>query len=129
MAVIHAKGVKPLNQTTGVVLKFASIWLASVFYTLRGAEFHYDAVSACVMYYLSTPRHLCSFFCMDMFLFNLGLAVIGEFNCLSIDTLEQLDHLRSEIAPAAPWLPIIGIHIRSQANTRQSYKLKKNAKN
>ena len=33
--------------------------------------------------------------------------------------------------PATPWLPTLGIHIRSQVKTResQSYKLKKNAKN
>ena len=38
--------------------------------------------------------------------------------------LEQLEHLRSEIPPAAPWLPILVIHIRSQVKRRpsQSYK-------
>ena len=38
--------------------------------------------------------------------------------------------LRSEIPPAAPWLPIPVIHIRSQVKRRQSqgYELKKNAK-
>ena len=34
--------------------------------------------------------------------------------------LEQLERLRSEIPPAAPWLPILVIHIRSQVKTRQS---------
>ena len=45
--------------------------------------------------------------------------------------LEQLERLRSEIPPAAPWLPILVIHIRSQVKTRQSqsYKFKKIAKN
>ena len=45
--------------------------------------------------------------------------------------LEQLEHLHSEIPPAAPWLPILVIHIRSQVKRRQSqsYKLKKIAKN
>ena len=40
------------------------------------------------------------------------------------EILEQLEHLRSEIPPAAPWLPILVIHIRSQVKTtqRQSYK-------
>ena len=44
---------------------------------------------------------------------------------------EQLEHLGSEIPPAAPWLPILVIHIRSQVKTRQSqsYKFKKIAKN
>ena len=44
---------------------------------------------------------------------------------------ERLECLRSEIPPAAPWLPILVIHIRSQVKTRQSqsYKFKKNAKN
>ena len=44
--------------------------------------------------------------------------------------LEQLECLRSEIPPAAPWLPILVIHIRSQVKTTQSqsYKFKKNAK-
>ena len=31
--------------------------------------------------------------------------------------LEQLKRLRSEILPAAPWLPILVIHIRSQVKT------------
>ena len=45
--------------------------------------------------------------------------------------LEQLECLRSEIPPAAPWLHILMIHIRSQGKTRQKqgYKLKKIAKN
>ena len=45
--------------------------------------------------------------------------------------LEQLERLCSEIPPAAPWLPILVIHIRSQVKTRQSqsYKFKTNAKN
>ena len=44
--------------------------------------------------------------------------------------LEQLEHLRSEIPPHAPWLPIVVIHIRSQVKRRQSqsYKFKKIAK-
>ena len=45
--------------------------------------------------------------------------------------LEQLDRLRSEIPPAAPWLPILVIHIRSQVKTKQSqsYKFWKISKN
>ena len=45
--------------------------------------------------------------------------------------LEQLERLPSEIPPASPWLPPLGIHIRSQVKTRQSqsYKFKKIAKN
>ena len=45
--------------------------------------------------------------------------------------LEQLERLHSEIPPAAWWLPILAILIRSQVKTRQSqsYKFKKNAKN
>ena len=43
--------------------------------------------------------------------------------------LEQLERLRSEIPPppppAAPWLHILGIHIKSQVKTRQSQSLKK----
>ena len=44
--------------------------------------------------------------------------------------LAQLERLRSEIPPAAPWLPILVIHIRSQVKTTQSqsYKFKKFAK-
>ena len=44
--------------------------------------------------------------------------------------LEQLERLRSEILPAAPWLPILVIHIRSQVKTTQSqsYKFWKIAK-
>ena len=42
-----------------------------------------------------------------------------------------LERLRSEIPPAAPWLPILVIHIISKVKTRQSqsYKFKKIAKN
>ena len=45
--------------------------------------------------------------------------------------LEQLESLRSEIPPAAPWLPILVIHIRSYVIKRQSqsYKFQKFAKN
>ena len=47
--------------------------------------------------------------------------------------LEQLERLRSEITHThpPPWLPILGIHIRSQVETRQSqsYKFLKIAKN
>ena len=41
--------------------------------------------------------------------------------------LEQLERLHSEILPAAPWLSILVIHIRSQVKSRQSqsYYLKK----
>ena len=41
--------------------------------------------------------------------------------------LKQLERLRSEIPPAAPWLPILVICIRSQVKKRQSqsYKFKK----
>ena len=41
--------------------------------------------------------------------------------------LEQLERLRSEIPHAAPWLPILVIHIRSQVKITQSqsYKLLK----
>ena len=36
--------------------------------------------------------------------------------------LEQLERLRSEIPPAAPWLPILVIPIKSWVKTRrQSY--------
>ena len=38
--------------------------------------------------------------------------------------LEQLECLLSEIPPAAPWLPILVIHIRSQVKTRQSQSYK-----
>ena len=31
-----------------------------------------------------------------------------------------IEHLRSEIPPTAPWLPILGNHIRSKVKTRQS---------
>ena len=46
------------------------------------------------------------------------------------DELEQLERLHSEIPPAAPWLPILVIHIRSQVKTTQSqsYKFKKLSK-
>ena len=45
--------------------------------------------------------------------------------------LEQLKCLHSEISPAAPWLPILVIHIKSQVKTRQSqsYKFPKISKN
>ena len=45
--------------------------------------------------------------------------------------LKQLERIRSEIPPAAPWLLVLVIHIRSQVKTSkkiQSYKFKKIAK-
>ena len=39
--------------------------------------------------------------------------------CQISDKLEQLERLRSEIPPAAPWLPILGTQIRSKVKTRQ----------
>ena len=41
-----------------------------------------------------------------------------------LDQLEQLERLRSEIPSAAPWLPILVIHIRSQVKTTQSQSYK-----
>ena len=38
--------------------------------------------------------------------------------------LEQLERLRSEIPPTAPWLLILVIHIRSQIKRRQSQSYK-----
>ena len=44
--------------------------------------------------------------------------------------LGQLESLRSEIPPAAPWLPILVIHIRSEVKRQsQSYTFLKIAKN
>ena len=47
----------------------------------------------------------------DRLIFNMCIPILVK--------LEQLERLRSEIPPAAPWLPILVIHIRSQ-ETRQS---------
>ena len=44
----------------------------------------------------------------------------GFYISLCQTELEQLEHLRSEIPPATPWLPILVIHIRSQVKTRQN---------
>ena len=38
--------------------------------------------------------------------------------------LEQLERLRSENTPAAPWLPVLLIHIRSEVKTKQSQNYK-----
>ena len=53
------------------------------------------------------------------------------WDALKLTQLEQLERLRSEIPPTAPWLPILMIHITSQVKTRQSqsYQFKKIAKN
>ena len=57
--------------------------------------------------------------------------ITGASPTSELSELEQLEGLRSEIPPAAPWLSIPVIHIRSQVKRRQSqsYKLKKIAKN
>ena len=52
---------------------------------------------------------------------------------MEVDTkckLKQLERLRSKDTPAAPWLPVLLIHIRPQVKTRQnqSHKFKKFAK-
>ena len=41
----------------------------------------------------------------------------AKFLANSWNQLEQLKRLRSEIPPAAPWLPILVIHIRYQVKT------------
>ena len=45
----------------------------------------------------------------------------------TLQQLEQLERLHSEMPAAAPWLPIPVIHVRSQVKTRpsQSYKFQK----
>ena len=55
----------------------------------------------------------------------------GYHTSPAMGRLEQLERLHSEISPAAPWLPILVIHIRSHVKTRQSesYNFKKIAKN
>ena len=55
------------------------------------------------------------------------IAVRGEY----MMKLEQLQRLRSENTPTAPWLPILLIHSGSQVKTRQSqsYKFQEFAKN
>ena len=55
---------------------------------------------------------------------------ISYIQCNAKTKLEQLERLRSEIPPAAPWLPILVIHIRPRVKTRQSqsYEFKKIAK-
>ena len=42
--------------------------------------------------------------------------------------LEQLERLRSEIPPTAPWLPTVVIHIRSKQHKVKVTNFKKNAK-
>ena len=67
----------------------------------------------------------------SLILFQLGLRIAYHLHRRQYQTkLEQLEHLRSEIPPAAPWLPILVIHIRSKVKTRQSlsYKFEKIAK-
>ena len=45
-----------------------------------------------------------------------------------LNQLEQIERPRSEIPIAAPWLPILVIHIRSQVKTRQDCFLQKEAR-
>ena len=54
--------------------------------------------------------------------------IIVRIAFLDSQKLEQLERLHSEIPPAAAWLPMLVIHIRSKVKTRQSqsYKFKKN---
>ena len=68
---------------------------------------------------------------LNTFSLNGNISISTEFPTEQVTShylnqLQQLDHLRSEIPPATPWLPnaILVIHIRSQVQTRksQSYK-------
>ena len=70
------------------------------------------------------PDSDCNRYTQDMFLGN-------SWEECAWAKLEQLERLRSEITPAAPWWLMLVIHIRSQVKTRQSqcYKLLKIAKN
>ena len=56
--------------------------------------------------------------------FNTSIQTVA---CITRFKLEQLERLRSEMPPAASWLPLLMIHIRSQVKRRQSqgYKFKK----
>ena len=51
--------------------------------------------------------------------------------CIHLESKTKLEHLPSEIPPAASWLPILVIHIKSQVKRRQSqsYKFEKNCQN
>ena len=49
---------------------------------------------------------------------------VKQFTRQDKDQLEQLEWLRSEILPAAPWLPILVIHIGSEVKTTQSQSYK-----
>ena len=59
-----------------------------------------------------------------------ALSLLKMANSSIYDKLQQLECMRSEIPPAAPWLPILVIHIRSHVIKRQSqrYKFQKCAK-
>ena len=50
----------------------------------------------------------------------------GKIKTITNHNQAQLERLRSEIPPpaAAPWLPTLGIHIRSQVKTKQSQSYK-----
>ena len=50
--------------------------------------------------------------------------LVGCSQIITEVKLEQLERLRSEIPPTAPWLPILVVHIRSQVKTRQIQILK-----
>ena len=62
---------------------------------------------------------------------NIKLGPVSISRLSFQEQLEQLERLHSEIPPAASWIPILVIHIRSQVKTRQSqsYKFEKIAKN
>ena len=75
------------------------------------------------------------YFSKISFLF-LFWSVVGSGNGDNVanlyDSMIQLEQLKRVLRyPAAPWLPILVIHIRSQVKTwqSQSYNFKKNAKN
>ena len=63
----------------------------------------------------------------NRYIMIMAMIILGR----KLSKLEQLERLRSEIPPAALWLPILVIHITSKVKTRQSqsYKFKKIAKN
>ena len=89
---------------------FANIWMA--FSWMKRFEF-------CIRFHWSLFLRFESTIIRHWFRYN-DDSIYPKRMGLTRPELEQLVRLRSEIPPAAPWLIILVIHIRSKVKTRQS---------
>ena len=133
-----SRSLSPYDVTGPQWVKAWTTAIVSMFLRIKNHRSKYDFCLQCPIQYDSLKilwKNCClsskvgNSSSMDLFrLFNYQSGSILSVAEQSLKQLKQLarPRLRSEIPPAAPWLPILVIHIRSQVKTKQSqsYKFK-----